>query len=274
MKNKRCRFTPRSLEAAIDRYYASIRRTVVATERVETGAKTFEEKPILSDTGEPIRCREYVVAPTVWGLCEALGITPAQWKSFCDREEHPEFQDAVQRAAGLMEEWKEQALLTKKDVRGLILLGGRHRPGGPGGFRGPAAAALLAVRRSPGAGHDGMPRMRQREDGGGAGRTVHRLHHRKRHQDPRPPRFSGRDGPAGERPTVLPYGELKTLLRNTIVGGMGDREQLRRMIGQWAAQGRIEDYEVDILWKEFGLDSPEETARGGASGGRALQYTK
>ena len=120
MKNKRCRFTPRSLEAAIDRYYASIRRTVVATERVETGAKTFEEKPILSDTGEPIRCREYVVAPTVWGLCEALGITPAQWKSFCDREEHPEFQDAVQRAAGLMEEWKEQALLTKKDVRGLI----------------------------------------------------------------------------------------------------------------------------------------------------------
>ena len=40
------------------------------------------------------------------------------------------------------------------------------------------------------------------------------------------------------------------------------------------AQGRIEDYEVDILWKEFGLDSPEGTARGGASGGRALQYTK
>ena len=55
---------------------------------------------------------------------------------------------------------------------------------------------------------------------------------------------------------------------------MGDREQLRRMIGQWAAQGRIEDYEVDILWKEFGLDSPEGTARGGASGGKALQYTK
>ena len=114
------RYNPRSLGRAIDRYFASIRRTTAATERVETGPKTFEERPILSDTGEPIRCREYVVAPTVWGLCESLGITPAQWKSLCDREEHPELQDAVQRAAGLMRDWREQALLTKKDVRGLI----------------------------------------------------------------------------------------------------------------------------------------------------------
>ena len=118
MKTKK--ISPKSLEAAVDRYFASIRRTVVATERVETGPRTFEERPILSDTGEPIRCREYVVAPTVWGLCESLGITPAQWKSLCDREEHPELQDAVQRAAGLMRDWREQALLTKKDVRGLI----------------------------------------------------------------------------------------------------------------------------------------------------------
>jgi hypothetical protein len=120
MGAKRRHFTPRSLEEAVDRYFASIRRTVTATERVETGPKTFEERPILSDTGEPIRYREYVVAPTVWGLCEALGITPAEWNRFCDREEHPELQAAVQRASGLMREWKEQTLLTRKDVRGLI----------------------------------------------------------------------------------------------------------------------------------------------------------
>ena len=113
-------YTPRSLRAAVDRYFASIRRTVTATERVETGPKTYEERPILSDAGEPIRCREYLVAPTVWGLCEALGISPAQWERFCDREEHPELQEAVQRAAGLMREWKEQTLLTRKDVRGII----------------------------------------------------------------------------------------------------------------------------------------------------------
>ncbi len=114
------RYNPRSLGRAIDRYFASIRRTTAATERVETGPKTFEERPILSDIGEPILCREYVVAPTVWGLCEALGITPAEWNRLCDRQEHPELQDAVQRAAGLMREWREQAMLTRKDVRGLI----------------------------------------------------------------------------------------------------------------------------------------------------------
>ena len=119
MATKR-RFTPRSLEKAVDRYFASIRRTAAATERIETGPKTFEERPILSDTGEPILCREYVVAPTVWGLCEALGVTPAEWNRLCDRREHPEFQDAVQRASGLMREWREQAMLTRKDVRGLI----------------------------------------------------------------------------------------------------------------------------------------------------------
>ncbi len=113
-------YSPGSLRRAIDRYFASIRRTVVATERVEAGPKTFEERPILSDTGEPIRCREYVVAPTVWGLCEALRISPAEWNRLCDPGEHPELQEAVQRAAGLMREWREQTLLTRKDVRGLI----------------------------------------------------------------------------------------------------------------------------------------------------------
>ena len=120
MGTKRKHFSARSLEQAVDRYFASIRRTVTATERVETGPKTFEDRPILSDTGEPIRFREYVVAPTVWGLCEALGLTPAEWERLCDREEHPELQGAVQRASGLMREWKEQTLLTRKDVRGLI----------------------------------------------------------------------------------------------------------------------------------------------------------
>ena len=138
------KFTPRSLEKAVDRYFASIRRTTAATERVETGPKTFEERPILSDTGEPILCREYVVAPTVWGLCEAMGVTPAEWRRLCDRQEHPELQDAVQRAYGLMREWREQSLLTKKDVRGLIYhlqnhLGGLDEQ--PGGDAGPLSLA-------------------------------------------------------------------------------------------------------------------------------------
>ena len=168
----RKRWSARSLRAGVDRYFSSISRTVEATERVETGPKTFEERPILSDAGEPIRYREYVVAPTLWGLCESLGIAPAEWERLCDRSLHPELkaavfslempaeqlamrmlctearvnmqnvrrgqiaddewerlcdrslhpelQEAVQRASGLMREWREQTLLTRKDVRGLI----------------------------------------------------------------------------------------------------------------------------------------------------------
>ena len=67
------------------------------------------------------------------------------------------------------------------------------------------------------------------------------------------------------------YGELKTILRNALMGGSRDLEQMRRMIDDWAAQGRIENYEVSILRQEFGLDA---AARGGASGGKALQYTE
>ena len=120
MGAKRKKYTGRSLLEAVDAYFASISRTVEATERVETGAKTFIEQPILSDSGQPIRYREYVVPPTLWGLCEYLGITPKIWSGYCDRAKHPEMQEAVQRAGGLMQEWKEQALLTRKDVRGII----------------------------------------------------------------------------------------------------------------------------------------------------------
>ena len=67
------------------------------------------------------------------------------------------------------------------------------------------------------------------------------------------------------------YGELKTMLRNALLGGSRDPEQLHRVIDDWAAKGRIADYEVAILQQEFGL---EGTARGGTSGGVALQLTK
>ncbi len=117
---KKKRYSCRSLLEGVDGYFASISRTVEARERVEVGSKSFEERPILNDAGQPIRYREYVVPPTIWGLCEYLGISQSQWNRYCDRSEHPELQEAVQRAAGLMREWKEQALLTRKDVRGII----------------------------------------------------------------------------------------------------------------------------------------------------------
>ena len=102
-----------ALEAAVAGYFRSISRTVTAEER---GA------PILTDGGEPIRFREYVVPPTVWGLCEYLGISRATWECFCDPQRHPEFRSAAALARDLMQDWSQRALLSRKDVRGLIYI--------------------------------------------------------------------------------------------------------------------------------------------------------
>ena len=112
MKDKRWK-SAGALEAAVERYFRSISRTVTAMER---GA------PILNDNGEPIRCREYVVPPTVWGLCEALGISRATWESYCDPQHHPEFRAATALARDLMQDWSQRALLSRRDVRGLIYI--------------------------------------------------------------------------------------------------------------------------------------------------------
>ena len=112
MKEKRWK-SAGALEAAVEGYFRSVSRTVTAEER---GA------PILNDDGEPIRYREYVVPPTVWGLCAYLGITRATWESFCDSRRHPEFRGAAALAGDLMQDWSQRALLSRKDVRGLIYI--------------------------------------------------------------------------------------------------------------------------------------------------------
>ena len=112
MKEKHWR-SAGALEAAVEGYFRSISRTVTAEER---GA------PILNDGGEPIRYREYVVPPTVWGLCEHLGISRGTWESYCDPRRYPQFRGAAALARDLMQDWSQRALLSRKDVRGLIYI--------------------------------------------------------------------------------------------------------------------------------------------------------
>lgn len=127
MKEKRWR-SAGALEAAVEGYFRSISRTVTAEER---GA------PILNDAGEPIRYREYVIPPTVWGLCEYLGISRATWEGYCDPRRRPEFRGAAALARDLMQDWSQRALLSRRDVRGLIyILQNAREPDGEGEDRG------------------------------------------------------------------------------------------------------------------------------------------
>ena len=113
----------RALSEAVERYFGSISRTVNAAERYDTGDKDekgqaiFEERPILNDYGEVIRYKEYIIPPTVGGLCEYLGINMSEWSRYCN---DPDFADITGRTLERMSTWSEQQLLTRKDVKGII----------------------------------------------------------------------------------------------------------------------------------------------------------
>ena len=111
-KEKRWR-SAAALEEAVEGYFRSISRTVTAADK---------DGPILNDDGEPIRCREYVVSPTTLDLCEHLGISRGTWEEYCDPRRHPEFRGAAELARDRMQDWSQRALLTRKDVRGLIYI--------------------------------------------------------------------------------------------------------------------------------------------------------
>lgn len=143
------------LRRAVDGYFSSISRTVDAVEHRETGEKDAagrkmtKDLPILSDAGEQIRYREYVVPPTLWGLCEYLGISLETWQAYCDGSRYPAYQAAAARAAGHFREWNERELLTRKDVRGVIYHMENSQTATQSGVTRPAGADMsLAEKRA------------------------------------------------------------------------------------------------------------------------------
>lgn len=116
----------KALREAVDTYFASISRTVNAMDRSDTGEKDAEKRkiyettPIYNDEGEPIRVREYIVPPTVGGLCEFLDITRPTWSNYCDGTKNPEFLEVTTRARGRIQAYLEAALLTSSKVQGII----------------------------------------------------------------------------------------------------------------------------------------------------------
>lgn len=120
------KYTKKSLDEAVEHYFSSITRVVTLTELVETGErddkghKIYERVPIINALGEEAMAEEYIVPPTVGGLCAALGIHRSTWAEWCNAEEYPEFSDTTTRARGRIRAYLEQQLLTRKDVKGII----------------------------------------------------------------------------------------------------------------------------------------------------------
>lgn len=120
------KYTKKALNEAVERYFDSISREVTLTEKRDTGKRDgsghviYETVEITNKLGEPAKVTEYIVPPTVGGLCEFLGIHRSTWAEWCDPNVHPEFSDTTTRARGRMRAWCESQLLTRKDVKGII----------------------------------------------------------------------------------------------------------------------------------------------------------
>lgn len=126
MAGREKKYTAKALRESVENYFASISRTAPVKELVPTGElderghKIFELQPVMNDLNEIMLRKEYVIPPTVSGLCEYLGIHRSTWANYCDKELHPEFFDTTTRARGRMRAYLEEQLLTRKDVRGVI----------------------------------------------------------------------------------------------------------------------------------------------------------
>ena len=120
------KYTPNTLKKAVNGYFDSISRLVPLTEKRNTGRKDsdghviYEEVPVLNRLGVQATVLEYLVPPTVGGLCEHLGIHRSTWADYCDAQLHPEFSDTTTHARGRMRAWLEEQLLTRKDVKGIV----------------------------------------------------------------------------------------------------------------------------------------------------------
>jgi hypothetical protein len=99
---------------------------VIASEKIYTGDRdtdghmVFEYENIKNDFGELIRYREYIIPPTVGGLCGRLGIHRGTWARYCNKDLHPELSNVTQKARERIRGYLEEQLLVRKDVKGII----------------------------------------------------------------------------------------------------------------------------------------------------------
>lgn len=107
------KYTKKTLEEAADKYFKSISRKVCAYDAIGD--------VILNDDGDPITYTEYVVPPSVSGLCLFLGIDRSTWNNYCNKEKHPEMKKTVSYVRMRMEAYLEEQLTTRqKNVQGII----------------------------------------------------------------------------------------------------------------------------------------------------------
>lgn len=120
------KYTKKALKETVDRYFASISREVTITEQVTTGKKDsygheiYETVPVKNSLGEVATCVEFLVPPTLTGLCLQLGINSSTWSRWSDPEKYPEYGEIIEDVRQRMIVWRQEQVLTRKHIAGLI----------------------------------------------------------------------------------------------------------------------------------------------------------
>ena len=115
----------RALREAVTAYFDSISRIRTVTEACDTGKRDKwghviqDQRPVTNAQGELMQEREYVIPPTVGGLCAHLQISRDTWAAYCA---NPQFSETTAWAREQLLSWREKELMTRpgKDVKGLL----------------------------------------------------------------------------------------------------------------------------------------------------------
>ncbi len=119
-------YTEKTLRKAVKKYFASITREVELTEKVPTDRKDdkghviFETRKVKNSLEEIVKVTEYLVPPTLEGLCRYLGIHASTWSRWADKENYPEFEEIVEDVRDRLLAWRKEQVLVRKDVKGMI----------------------------------------------------------------------------------------------------------------------------------------------------------
>lgn len=116
----------KELRRMVEVYFRSISREKLVMEAYNTGQKDgwghfiLKWRPIVDLNGVYIREVEYVLPPTVGGLCRFLGISRSTWAEYC---KEPKFRETTEWAREQMLAWREEQLLRRpgKMLKGLTL---------------------------------------------------------------------------------------------------------------------------------------------------------
>ena len=94
------KYSPAAFRRGVNRYFASISREKILTEKVftgytEDGKEIYEKRTIENALGEEARITEYLVKPSVAGLCGFLGMHRDTFNAYSHDDEYKDICDAA-----------------------------------------------------------------------------------------------------------------------------------------------------------------------------------